>query len=301
MKKRLIILAAVMVLALPVLALAQSNNNGVGNQKQTNAAGAKQKKDKTPPAGYEQIPGPWAINDYSGHMQIGNALWGKPKDLLEIDGRLNAAGLACVSGAFETRESTLTTIKTTQNTADTASFAARKNCLETALAAGGATLLDQLTACNTTYVTARKAAAQASQDAAQAAQKAYVTAVKACVANNPETSTTAPLASKVLQSLEEPKEIAKPAPLPVPAEPPKKDNGKQPPAYGGVGNNYQPPGQQKKGQGEPPQQAVDACSGKTAAAACSFTDDNGTHTGTCQTPPNMDKLVCVPAGGPASQ
>jgi hypothetical protein len=53
---------------------------------------------------------------------------------------------------------------------------------------------------------------------------------------------------------------------------------------------------QSQTAGRPPQQAINACSGKTSNATCSFTGGRGeTVSGTCQTPPNQS-LVCVPAG-----
>jgi hypothetical protein len=47
--------------------------------------------------------------------------------------------------------------------------------------------------------------------------------------------------------------------------------------------------------GTPPQAAIDACSGKTAGATCSFTGGRGeTVSGTCGTPPGSS-LACMPA------
>lgn len=63
---------------------------------------------------------------------------------------------------------------------------------------------------------------------------------------------------------------------------------------GGQGGQTQPGGQQGGGQGEPPQEAINACVGLSQGAACSV----GPTTGTCQTPPNSSQLACVPAGGP---
>ncbi|NUM44564.1 MAG: glycosyltransferase family 39 protein [Anaerolineales bacterium] len=48
--------------------------------------------------------------------------------------------------------------------------------------------------------------------------------------------------------------------------------------------------------GNPPRQAVDACTGQTLGAACSFDLPNQTITGTCITPPQLDQLVCAPEG-----
>jgi hypothetical protein len=48
---------------------------------------------------------------------------------------------------------------------------------------------------------------------------------------------------------------------------------------------------------QPPQEAIDACSGLTQGAACSINTPNGVVSGTCGTPPNASQLACVPAGG----
>jgi 4-amino-4-deoxy-L-arabinose transferase-like glycosyltransferase len=76
--------------------------------------------------------------------------------------------------------------------------------------------------------------------------------------------------------------------------------------FGGAGNG---PGQTQPGpvpfnapqQGNlpgstPPQQAVDACTGQTSGAPCSFDLPNQTITGTCITPQNQARLVCAPEG-----
>lgn len=47
-------------------------------------------------------------------------------------------------------------------------------------------------------------------------------------------------------------------------------------------------------QGSLPQQAIDACSGKSAQASCSIQTLNGTLSGTCRTPPGQMQLACVP-------
>jgi hypothetical protein len=58
-------------------------------------------------------------------------------------------------------------------------------------------------------------------------------------------------------------------------------------------------GGQTQGQGQqPPQEAIIACSGLSSGASCSVNTPNGSISGTCQTPPNLSQLVCVPAGGP---
>lgn len=51
------------------------------------------------------------------------------------------------------------------------------------------------------------------------------------------------------------------------------------------------------GQGQPPQEAIDACNGLSAGSSCSINTPNGTVTGTCNTPPNSSQLACMPAGG----
>jgi hypothetical protein len=59
-----------------------------------------------------------------------------------------------------------------------------------------------------------------------------------------------------------------------------------------------PAGSQGGGRGQPPQAAIDACVGLAQSAACTVSTPNGTISGTCQTPPNLTQLACVPAGGP---
>ena len=58
--------------------------------------------------------------------------------------------------------------------------------------------------------------------------------------------------------------------------------------------------QQNPGQGQfqgPPPAALEACSGQTQGASCSFTTQNGnTINGQCITPPNISELACAPAG-----
>ncbi len=53
-------------------------------------------------------------------------------------------------------------------------------------------------------------------------------------------------------------------------------------------------GSQNRGSGQPPQEAISSCSGKSQNATCQFTTPNGTITGTCQTPPGTTTLACVP-------
>ncbi|PZR12016.1 MAG: hypothetical protein DI536_16985 [Archangium gephyra] len=47
----------------------------------------------------------------------------------------------------------------------------------------------------------------------------------------------------------------------------------------------------------PPEEAVTACSGKSAEATCSFTHHDRTVEGTCRTGPRGEALTCAPAGG----
>jgi hypothetical protein len=55
-------------------------------------------------------------------------------------------------------------------------------------------------------------------------------------------------------------------------------------------------GQQMGGNtgGNPPQEAITACSGKTTNASCTVQTPNGTINGTCKMPPNSSSLACVP-------
>ncbi len=48
----------------------------------------------------------------------------------------------------------------------------------------------------------------------------------------------------------------------------------------------------------PPREAVEACSGKGAGAACSFTVDGQALEGTCFTPDADRPLACRPSGAP---
>jgi hypothetical protein len=52
------------------------------------------------------------------------------------------------------------------------------------------------------------------------------------------------------------------------------------------------------GGGTPPQEAIAACSSQSVQDTCSFTDQNGTHTGTCETV--QDQLACSPQRDPAN-
>lgn len=49
---------------------------------------------------------------------------------------------------------------------------------------------------------------------------------------------------------------------------------------------------------QPPQEAINACLNASVGAACTVNTPNGALTGTCQQPPNLQQLACVPAGGP---
>lgn len=53
---------------------------------------------------------------------------------------------------------------------------------------------------------------------------------------------------------------------------------------------------QTKGGGVPPQEAIAACTGKVAQDTCSFTDQNGDHTGVCETV--QSQLACSPQNSP---
>jgi 4-amino-4-deoxy-L-arabinose transferase-like glycosyltransferase len=60
------------------------------------------------------------------------------------------------------------------------------------------------------------------------------------------------------------------------------------------GQDGQPPQGQFQG---PPPAALEACSGQTQGASCSFTTQNGnTIEGACITPPNTSELACAPQG-----
>lgn len=65
-------------------------------------------------------------------------------------------------------------------------------------------------------------------------------------------------------------------------------------------NAETPPQQKSSQQGQfqgPPPAALEACSGQTQGASCSFTQPNGnTINGQCVTPPNQSALACAPQG-----
>ncbi|WNZ55802.1 hypothetical protein ACJJIQ_17290 [Microbulbifer sp. ANSA003] len=48
---------------------------------------------------------------------------------------------------------------------------------------------------------------------------------------------------------------------------------------------------------QPPQEAIDACSSLAEGDACTVETPRGTLEGTCRMPPQIEQLVCVPAGG----
>jgi len=50
----------------------------------------------------------------------------------------------------------------------------------------------------------------------------------------------------------------------------------------------------QQGGNTPPQQALDACTGKSSGASCTFSTPNGTINGSCKTRPNQSSLACVP-------
>ena len=73
----------------------------------------------------------------------------------------------------------------------------------------------------------------------------------------------------------------------------------QPPMSGQGGMMGQPSQDSQGGMmGQPPQEAINACANQSQGASCSFTIPNGTISGTCQTPPNVSQLACMPVGGP---
>jgi len=49
---------------------------------------------------------------------------------------------------------------------------------------------------------------------------------------------------------------------------------------------------QQQGGGTPPAEAIAACSGQAENASCTFTDQNGSHTGVCKT--QQESLACAP-------
>ncbi|MCP4398594.1 MAG: hypothetical protein GY801_15020 [bacterium] len=60
----------------------------------------------------------------------------------------------------------------------------------------------------------------------------------------------------------------------------------------GLRGTAQPP------QGEPPQEALDACIDKLQGEVCEIETPHRTMTGTCMMPPQGEQFVCVPEGGP---
>ena len=78
-------------------------------------------------------------------------------------------------------------------------------------------------------------------------------------------------------------------------------NGNQPqgnPTQNGQNQPTGPAGTGQGQQGQPPQEAIAACTGLSQGASCSINTPNGTVSGTCGTPPNSTQLACIPAGGP---
>ncbi|PZX12716.1 hypothetical protein [Celeribacter halophilus] len=54
-------------------------------------------------------------------------------------------------------------------------------------------------------------------------------------------------------------------------------------------------------QQRPPSEAMDACSGKSSGASCSFSGRDGeSMSGTCSSPDSNAPLACTPEGGPRS-
>lgn len=49
------------------------------------------------------------------------------------------------------------------------------------------------------------------------------------------------------------------------------------------------------GGGNPPAEAITACSGKSVGSSCSISTPQGTLAGNCLTPPNQTQLACVPS------
>jgi YHYH protein len=50
----------------------------------------------------------------------------------------------------------------------------------------------------------------------------------------------------------------------------------------------------QQGTHTPPQAAITVCSGKSSGTSCSFSGQNGTITGMCQTPPGQTSAACIP-------
>ncbi len=69
--------------------------------------------------------------------------------------------------------------------------------------------------------------------------------------------------------------------------------GQIPPAAGNPEQGQLPAG------GVPPQEAIAACTGKAEQDACEFTDQNGAHTGICETV--QSQLTCSPERGPEGE
>lgn len=48
------------------------------------------------------------------------------------------------------------------------------------------------------------------------------------------------------------------------------------------------------GQGQPPQEAIDACAGHAVGASCTVQTSQGSMAGTCSTPSSSSSLACIP-------
>lgn len=55
------------------------------------------------------------------------------------------------------------------------------------------------------------------------------------------------------------------------------------------------------GPRRPPQEALSACQGQSAGAACRFTHDGRSMEGTCFTPASDKPLACRPSGPPPNR
>jgi hypothetical protein len=78
-------------------------------------------------------------------------------------------------------------------------------------------------------------------------------------------------------------------------QPPQSGQGQTGGQSNGQGQGQPPQGGQGGMMGQPPQAAIDVCVSQSQGAACSFSSPNGTISGTCQTPPNVSQLACVPS------
>lgn len=72
----------------------------------------------------------------------------------------------------------------------------------------------------------------------------------------------------------------------------------EPKPGGGVSGQQQGQGTQSTAGGSPPappQAAISACASLTSGRSCSFSAQQGSVAGTCETPPGQSQLACVPA------